>query len=157
MSCLVWAVCRVLPIVANSHRCASRYRYPKIVRSSSCLDFFPALDDTYLKQLPSRFTDLTDVDFFLEPLDPSLFQGIPSGVGVHNGFAREQARYAALVALRALHVNNDDARKHRVSNPLRRPEYALNERSLVRHRCWPFPRCGACPPRWCLLQPTAPQ
>jgi len=27
----------------------------------------------------------------IKPLDPSLFQGIPSGVGVHNGFAREQA------------------------------------------------------------------
>lgn len=45
---------------------------------------------------PSQLlADLTDINFFLEPLDPSLFQGIPSGVQVHNGFAREQASTAS--------------------------------------------------------------
>jgi hypothetical protein len=112
----------------------------------------------YLNQLPSRFADLTDVNFFLEPLDPSLFQGIPSDVEVHNGFAHEQARYVALVALTAYACQyNNDTRKYRAGNPLRRPEYALDARSLVRHRRRPFSRCGACPPRWRLLQPTAPR
>ncbi|KAH9970959.1 Alpha/Beta hydrolase protein [Lactifluus volemus] len=40
------------------------------------------------------FADLTDLDFFLEPLNPSLFPGIPSSVQAHNGFAREHARTA---------------------------------------------------------------
>ncbi|KAF8493055.1 lipase [Russula emetica] len=39
--------------------------------------------------------DLTDIDFFLEPLDTSLFPGIPSGVEAHNGFASEQASTAS--------------------------------------------------------------
>jgi hypothetical protein len=142
------------------HRCKQSSLHIKVQIPKNCEivifagTSFPPFDDTYLKQLPSRFADLTDVDFFLEPLDPSLFRGIPSGVEVHNGFAREQARYAALVALSASHANNDDARKHRVGNPLRRPEHALDERSLVRHRRRPFSRCGARPPRRCLLQPT---
>ncbi|KAF5348062.1 hypothetical protein D9758_010000 [Tetrapyrgos nigripes] len=29
---------------------------------------------------------LTDADFFLDTLDPSLFPGVPKGVKVHNGF-----------------------------------------------------------------------
>jgi hypothetical protein len=55
--------------------------------------------------------DLTDANFFLKPLDPSLFPGIPSDVEVHNGFADEQARYATLVAFSASHANDDDVRK----------------------------------------------
>ncbi|KAN0121614.1 Alpha/Beta hydrolase fold [Russula decolorans] len=43
------------------------------------------------------FADLTDADFFLGPLDLSLFQGIPSDVKVHNGFAREQASTASAI------------------------------------------------------------
>ncbi|KAK7461016.1 hypothetical protein VKT23_008944 [Stygiomarasmius scandens] len=38
---------------------------------------------------------LTDADFFLTPLDPSLFPGIPSSVKVHNGFADTHAKTAA--------------------------------------------------------------
>ncbi|KAI0285637.1 lipase [Russula brevipes] len=41
--------------------------------------------------------DLTDLDFFLEPLDSSLFPGIPSAVKAHNGFAREQASTALAI------------------------------------------------------------
>ncbi len=39
----------------------------------------------------TRLADLTDVDFFLEPLSTTLFPGLPSGIEVHNGFAGEQA------------------------------------------------------------------
>ena len=76
---------------------------------------------------------------------------------VHYGFAREQAMCAAFVAFSASHANNDDARKHRVGNPLCRPEHALDVRTLIRHRRWPFSRWGARPPRWRLFQPTAPR
>jgi len=34
---------------------------------------------------------ITDADFFLEPLDSSLFPGVSSGVEAHNGFAGDQA------------------------------------------------------------------
>ena len=145
------------------HRCRQSSLRIKVQIPTNCnyhlfRDFFPAFDETfYLKQLPSRFADLTDIDFFLEPLDPSLFPGIPSGVEAHNGFAREQARYAALVAFGASHANNDDAHKHRARNPLHRPEYALSAKSLVRHRRRPFTRCSARPTRWRLLEPTAPR
>ncbi|KAI0249660.1 lipase [Lactifluus subvellereus] len=40
------------------------------------------------------FADLTDINFFLKPLDPSLFPGIPSSVEAHNGFSREHASTA---------------------------------------------------------------
>ncbi|KAN0132755.1 alpha/beta-hydrolase [Lactarius tabidus] len=43
------------------------------------------------------FADLTDADFFLESLDPSLFPGIPASVEVHNGFASEQASTAPTI------------------------------------------------------------
>jgi len=37
---------------------------------------------------------LTDIDFFLVGLDPTLFPGVPSSVQVHQGFALEQAKTA---------------------------------------------------------------
>ncbi|KZS95515.1 lipase [Sistotremastrum niveocremeum HHB9708] len=44
---------------------------------------------------PSEFeADLTDVDFFLETLDTSLFPGLSSSIEVHNGFQDEQAETA---------------------------------------------------------------
>jgi len=47
---------------------------------------------------PSQFeADLTDADFFLETLNPSLFPGISSSVEVHNGFAAEQASTAPAI------------------------------------------------------------
>jgi len=44
---------------------------------------------------PSQLeADLTDADFFLEPLDPSLFPGVSSSIEVHNGFQKDQAQTA---------------------------------------------------------------
>ncbi|KAG7094313.1 hypothetical protein E1B28_007915 [Marasmius oreades] len=40
---------------------------------------------------------LTDANFFLENLNPSLFPGVPSSVQVHNGFADEHAKTATQV------------------------------------------------------------
>ena len=100
---------------------------------------------------------MTDFNFLPEPLNSSLFPGIPPGVEVHSGFANEQSRYATLVTFSASHANNDDACKHRVNDPLLRPKYALDARYLERHCRWPLSRGGACPPRWRLLEPTAPE
>ncbi|CAE6464723.1 unnamed protein product [Rhizoctonia solani] len=36
-------------------------------------------------------SSLTDADFFLAPLEPSLFPGVPNQVQVHDGFQRSQA------------------------------------------------------------------
>jgi len=41
--------------------------------------------------------DLTDADFFLAPLDPTLFPSLPSGIEVHNGFGSEQAKTASSI------------------------------------------------------------
>ncbi|THH04592.1 hypothetical protein EW145_g5402, partial [Phellinidium pouzarii] len=41
--------------------------------------------------------DLTDVDFFLDNLNSTLFPGIDSSIQVHNGFADEHAKVADLV------------------------------------------------------------
>jgi len=38
--------------------------------------------------------DLTDADFFLTTLSPSLFPGVPSSVEAHNGFVAEHAKTA---------------------------------------------------------------
>jgi len=47
---------------------------------------------------PSQFeADLTDADFFLESLDPTLFPGLSSSIEVHNGFASEQAMTASSI------------------------------------------------------------
>ncbi|KAI9458354.1 lipase [Lactarius psammicola] len=43
------------------------------------------------------FADLTDANFSLKPLDPSLFPGVPSSVEAHNGFASEQASTAPAI------------------------------------------------------------
>jgi predicted lipase len=52
----------------------------------------------FLTQLASlRLADLTDANFFLQSLDPTLFPGVPSSVEVHNGFANEQAKTAPAV------------------------------------------------------------
>ncbi|KAJ7886069.1 alpha/beta-hydrolase [Mycena leptocephala] len=40
---------------------------------------------------------LTDADFFLRGLDPTLFPGLSSSIEVHSGFANEHAKTAALV------------------------------------------------------------
>ena len=40
----------------------------------------------------SRFADLTDIDFLLQGLDPTLFPGLPSSIQVHEGFAHEHAK-----------------------------------------------------------------
>jgi hypothetical protein len=39
-----------------------------------------------------RLADLTDLDFFLQGLDPTLFPGLPSSIQVHQGFANEHAK-----------------------------------------------------------------
>ncbi|KAI9458355.1 lipase [Lactarius psammicola] len=54
--------------------------------------------------------DLTDANFFLESLDPSLFPGVPSSVEAHNGFASEQARYVTRPPLVVLHIPTKDLR-----------------------------------------------
>ena len=36
--------------------------------------------------------DATDVDAFLESLNPTLFPGISSSIKAHSGFANEQAK-----------------------------------------------------------------
>jgi hypothetical protein len=41
--------------------------------------------------------DVTDADFFLEALDPTLFPGLSSSIEAHNGFQAEQAKTATLV------------------------------------------------------------
>ncbi|KAH9055743.1 lipase class 3 family protein [Lactarius vividus] len=40
---------------------------------------------------------LTDINLLREPLDSSLFPGVPSSVEVHDGFASEQARTASAI------------------------------------------------------------
>ncbi|KAJ7226953.1 lipase, partial [Mycena pura] len=40
---------------------------------------------------------VTDIDFFLESLDPTLFPGLSSSIEAHNGFAAEQAKTATQV------------------------------------------------------------
>ncbi|KAJ7230654.1 Alpha/Beta hydrolase protein [Mycena pura] len=40
---------------------------------------------------------VTDSDFFLESLDPTLFPGLSSSIEVHNGFAAEHAKTATEV------------------------------------------------------------
>ena len=39
-----------------------------------------------------RLADLTDLNFFLQGLDPTLFPGLPSSIQVHEGFANEHAK-----------------------------------------------------------------
>lgn len=39
-----------------------------------------------------RLADLTDLDLFLQGLDPTLFPGLPSSIQVHQGFANEHAK-----------------------------------------------------------------
>ncbi|KAH9935089.1 alpha/beta-hydrolase [Epithele typhae] len=41
--------------------------------------------------------DLTDLDFFQQPFDSSLFPGVPSSVQVHGGFADQHAKAAAVI------------------------------------------------------------
>ena len=40
----------------------------------------------------SRLADLTDLDFVLQGLDPTLFPGLPSSIQAHEGFANEHAK-----------------------------------------------------------------
>lgn len=52
--------------------------------------------------------DLTDLDFFLQGLDPTLFPGLPPSIQVHAGFANEHAKtapeiLAAVLALLEIH------------------------------------------------------
>ncbi|KAI0670760.1 alpha/beta-hydrolase [Trametes maxima] len=42
-------------------------------------------------------SDLTDINFFLDDLDSTLFPGLPSGVQAHNGFADEHAKTASTI------------------------------------------------------------
>ena len=37
--------------------------------------------------------DATDADVIRKSLDPTLFPGVSSSIGVHSGFANEQAKY----------------------------------------------------------------
>ena len=135
-------VCRVLPIAGHSHCRASRNRYQRIVRLS-----FPTKFPCMLRHSsPPSLADLTDADFFLESLNPSLFPGIPSGVEAHKGFASEQAKYVTPFLITAPHSNNDDEPKDRIENSLRRPNYSLDERHFVCHRCRPLSRRGTRPP-----------
>jgi len=47
---------------------------------------------------PSQILALvTDADFFLESLDPTLFPGLSSSIEAHNGFLNEQAKTATQV------------------------------------------------------------
>ncbi|CAE6342437.1 unnamed protein product [Rhizoctonia solani] len=57
---------------------------------------------------PASVISLADADFFLTPLNPVLFPGVPSSVQVHNGFETIQAMSAqgklgAVQALKAKH------------------------------------------------------
>ena len=44
-----------------------------------------------------RLSDLTDLKFFKENLDSTLFPGVPDSVEVHNGFGSEHAKTAAAI------------------------------------------------------------
>jgi len=56
---------------------------------------------------PSKiFADLTDINFALEPLNPSLFPGLPSGIEAHNGFASEHAKTADAILSAVQHTLN---------------------------------------------------
>ncbi|KAI9058382.1 alpha/beta-hydrolase [Trametes sanguinea] len=47
---------------------------------------------------PLKFeSDLTDINFFLDDLDTSLFPGMTSAIQVHNGFAAEHAKTASTI------------------------------------------------------------
>lgn len=108
--------------------------------------FFPPANDILSLSTTFRFADLTDFEFFLDPLDTSVFPGIPSGVECHSGFANKQAKYVALVSLSTSYANENDARKDRIDYPPLRQKYALVARCLAGHRRRPFSRCGARPP-----------
>ena len=41
---------------------------------------------------------LTDVDIFLDDLDPYLFPGLPQGVKVHRGFRNSHAKTISIIA-----------------------------------------------------------
>jgi len=41
--------------------------------------------------------DITDADFFLTPLDPTLFPGVSPSIEVHNGFGDDQAKTATAI------------------------------------------------------------
>ena len=101
--------------------------------------------------------DLTDADFFLDTLDPSLFPGISSGVEVHNGFANEQAKYVTLFIMTVSHPNDGDKPKDRIANSLCCPRNPLDERHFVRYCRRPLSRRGTRPPRRCFSQPEATQ
>jgi len=42
-------------------------------------------------------SDLTDLDIFLEKLDPMLFPGVSPSVQVHSGFRNEHAQTASII------------------------------------------------------------
>ena len=46
----------------------------------------------------SRLSLLTDVDIFLDDLDPYLFPGLPWGVKVHRGFRNSHAKTISIIA-----------------------------------------------------------
>ncbi|KAF5348060.1 hypothetical protein D9758_010002 [Tetrapyrgos nigripes] len=52
--------------------------------------YSPSLDTVIISHQgtdPTEFESLlTDADFFLDTLDPTLFPGVPKGVEIHNGF-----------------------------------------------------------------------
>lgn len=50
--------------------------------------------DTVRADVWSSESDLTDVNFFLDDLDTSLFPGMTHAIQVHNGFAAEHAKTA---------------------------------------------------------------
>lgn len=73
----------------------------------------------------------TDIDAFLEKLNPSLFPGISSSIEVHSGFANEQAKYDLFAACSgSMLILCITAGPQRTSCPLSR----LLSRNMVRIR-----------------------
>ena len=135
-------VCRVLPIAEHRHRRPPGYRHQQIVSrpSSTFLRYRPLISRV-------READLTDADFFLEPLDSSLFPNIPSSVEVHNGFASDQARYTTRPSLLALFRIPTKHSQDRDYDPLLRQAGTLRARRVIRHSGRPLSRCGTLTPR----------
>jgi hypothetical protein len=58
---------------------------------------------------PSSAALATNTDALQVNLDSSLFPGIDSSIEVHNGFAKEQAKYGfPLLGLQHVHCSDDD-------------------------------------------------
>src|SRR6266702_5921797 len=103
-----------------------------------------------------RLAVLTDVDILLEPLDPTLFPGIPSSIEVHHGFALEQTRYVTRSSSHHSSASRQKLAQDRNHDPLLRPADALCAQRVVRDRRRLLSRRGALAPGR-RLPPPPPQ